>query len=124
MFNVAYQLAENPEHVPLITPADASKHQKPVATVTTINIPNNVTHGNGLIDNSDQQRALHISPVVLSSDTPAHVMRSRLNQYKGTASFKNNIVVSIDGVNGTTVSTCNNSTTSNGKKKKRKAVDI
>lgn len=118
-----WQLAENPEHVPLITPAAASKHQKPNAAATTINIPTNVTHGNGLIDNSDHQRP--ISPVMLSSSTPAHVMRSRLNQYKnggGGGNFKNNIVVNFDADNGTTIST-SKAPPAKGKKKK-KAVEI
>lgn len=112
-------LAENPEHVPLlITPATVSKH--PTAA-TTINIPTNVTNGNGLIDSSDQQRPLQLSPVVLSSNTPAHVMRSRLNQYKAAGNLRNNIVVTYDGENGTTIST--SQATAKGKKKK-KAVDI
>lgn len=112
-------LAENPEHVPLlVTPAAASKHQKPSATATTIDIPNNVSNGNGLIEHSDQHRPLPLSPVLLSSSSPAHVMRSRLNQYKVSGSA---LVVNFDGDNGTTISTKKASSKS---KKKKKAVDI
>jgi hypothetical protein len=82
-----------------------------------------VTNGNGLIEHSDQLRP--ISPVLLSSNTPAHVMRSRLNQYKVNGSFKNNVVVNYDGENGTTVSTTKASSTAAAKsKKKKKAADI
>lgn len=110
-------LAENPEHVPLlITPATAPKH--PTAA-TTINIPTNVTNGNGLIDNSDQTRSVPTSPVMLSSCTPAHVMRSRLNQYKVGGSYQNNVVVNYDGENVTTVTKA-----STKSKKKKKGVDI
>lgn len=113
-------LAENPEHVPLlITPSAASKHQS--AAATTINISTNVTNGNGLIDSSDHQRPLQLSPVVLSSNTPAHVMRSRLNQYKAAGNFKNNMIVNYDGENGTTITTSQATVNS---KKKKKAVDI
>lgn len=119
-------LVESPEHVPLlITPSAASKHQKPSVAATTINIPTNVTNGNGLIDSgSDQQQwPLQISPVVLSSSTPALVMRSRLNQYKaGGGNFTTNMIVNFDDNNGTTV----NKTTSakNKNKKKKKSVNV
>lgn len=114
-------LAENPEHVPLLVtpPAAASKHHKPSATATTIDIPNNVANGNGLIEHSDQHRPLPLSPVFLSSSSPAHVMRSRLNQYKVTGS---NLVVNYDGDNGTTAIIT--SKASSKSKKKKKAVDI
>lgn len=114
------QLAESPEHVPLLllTPAAASKHQNSNATATAISIPNNITNGNGLIDNSGHQRP--ISPVLLSSSSPAHVMRSRLNQYKVSGNFKNNIVVSLEGETGPT--TVTNVVTKS--KKKKKSVDI
>lgn len=79
-----------------------------------------MTNGTGLIEHSDHRP---ISPVLLSSNTPAHVMRSRLNQYKGSGKFQNNVVVSFDGENGTTVSSTKASTAAKGKKKK-KAVDI
>ena len=124
MFNVTWKLAENPEHVPLLvlTPATAaSKHQKPNAAATTINIPTNVTNGTGLIEHSDQRP---ISPVLLSSNTPAHVMRSRLNQYKASGKFQKNVIVNYDGDNGTTVSTSKVSTTVAKGKKKKKAVDF
>lgn len=122
MFNVNEKLAESPEHVPLlITPsAVASKHQKPSAA-TAINIPNNVTNGNGLIDSSDPQRSPQLSPVLLSSNSPAHVMRSRLNHYKVSGKFKNNVVVNFDGDNGTSVSTCTAPIAGN---KKKKSVEI
>lgn len=110
-------LAENPEHVPLLlTPAAASKHLN--ATTTAIFIPNNITNGNGLIEHSGQQRP--ISPVLLSSNSPSYVMRSRLNQYKVNSNFKNNIIVSLDDENAST--TVTNVTTKN--KKKKKSVDI
>lgn len=113
-------LAENPEHVPLLlTPAAASKHQYPNATATAISIPNNITNGNGFIDNSSQQRP--ISPVLLSSNSPAFVMRSRLNQYKETGNFKNNIIVNFDGDNASTAIVTNAKTKS---KKKKKPVEI
>ena len=114
-------LAETPEHVPLlITPSAASKHQKPSVVNTTINIPTNVTNGNGLIDSRDQQRPLQISPVVLSSNTSDPVMRSRLNQYKaGGGNFKSNIIVNYDGDSRTTISK-----TSTKNKKKKKSADI
>jgi NAD kinase len=80
-----------------------------------------VTNGNGLIEHSDQRP---ISPVLLSSNTPAHVMRSRLNQYKVSGKFQNNVVVSFDGENGTTVSSTKASTAATKGKKKKKAVDI
>lgn len=114
------KLAENPEHVPLlVTPAAAaSKHQKQSATATTINIPNNPTNG-GLIDNSDHHRPVQISPVMLSSGSPAHVMRSRLNQYKAGV---NNIVVNFDADNGSTISTTKVSSAKT--KKKKKSADI
>lgn len=123
MFNVAMKiLAESPEHVPLlITPSAASKHQKPSVAATTINIPTNVTNGNGLIDSYEQQRPVQISPVVLSSSTPAHVMRSRLNQYKaGGGNFKSNIIVNYDGDSGATVSKTFKTKT----KKKKNSIDI
>lgn len=110
-------LAENPEHVPLLlTPAAASKHQNPNATATAISIPNNITNGNGFIDNSGKQRP--ISPVLLSSNSPAFVMRSRLNQYKETNNFKNSIIVNFDGENASTAVTTTKS------KKMKKSVDI
>lgn len=118
-----WKLAENPEHVPLLvlTPATAaSKHQKPNAAATTINIPTNVTNGTGLIEHSDHRP---ISPVLLSSNTPAHVMRSRLNQYKSSGKFQNNVVVNFEE-NGTTVSSTKASTAATKGKKKKKAVDI
>jgi hypothetical protein len=125
MFNVTAgdELAENPEHVPLlITPATAaSKHQKPSAAATAITISTNVTNGNGLIENSDQARPIQISPVLLSSSTPALVMRSRLNQYKANGSFKNNVFVNFDTENGTTTTIAEKSTAKGGKKKKKSA---
>jgi hypothetical protein len=127
MFNVTAgdELAENPEHVPLlITPATAaSKHHKPSAAATAIAISTNVTNGNGLIENSDQARPIQISPVVLSSCTPAVVMRSRLNQYKTSGSFKNNVFVNFDSENGSTT-TITEKSTSKGGKKKKKSADI
>lgn len=117
------KLAESPEHVPLlITPSAASEHQKPSVATTTINIPTNVTNGNGLIDSGDQhQRPLQITPVVLSSSTPALVMRSRLNQYKASGgNFKSNIIVNYDGDSGKTAV----SKASARSKKKQKPVDI
>lgn len=115
-------LAENPEHVPLLVtpPAAASKHQKPSATATTIDIPNNASNGNGLIvEHSDQHRPLPLSPVFLSNSSSAHVMRSRLNQYKVSG---NNLVVNYDGDNGTTA--ISTTKASSRTKKKKKAVDI
>lgn len=64
---------------------------------------------------------MKLSPVVLSSNTPAHVMRSRLNQFKTSGSFKNNVVVSFDGDNGTSISI---SKAASKKGKKKKAAEI
>ncbi|CRK90681.1 CLUMA_CG004380, isoform C [Clunio marinus] len=114
--------AENPEHVPLITPSmAASKHQTPNAA-TSINISNNVTNGHGLIDNSDQPRPM--SPVLLSSNTPAHIMRSRLNQYKVSGTFNNNIIVNFDGESETTTSASQVAVKGQTKKKDKKKTAV
>lgn len=82
-----------------------------------------MTNGNGFVDNNSEQqqqqqhqhqrnhiRQSQISPVLLSSNTSAQVMRSRLNQYR-----TNNVIVNFDE-NGTETTVGREM---NGKKKKK-----
>lgn len=82
--------------------------------VSSLMMNNKVTNGNGLIDNREQeQHHIRQSPVLLSSNTSSHVMRSRLNQYK-----INNVVVNFDE-SGTETAVVR--TTSKSRKKKSSA---
>jgi hypothetical protein len=83
-------LADTFEHVPLLVTASQQK-QKPSCIMKS----NKVTNGNGLIDNSSEQSQQilqsQISPAMLSSNSSAHVMRARLNQYR-----TNNVIVNFN----------------------------
>lgn len=94
-------LAEIPEHVPLLI----TSHQKSNAAAANVTSP--LLH-----NNSDS--------VVLSTSSPAHVMRARLNQYRVTG-YQNSMIVNIDnGITTTTSST----KASVGRNKKKKSADI
>jgi hypothetical protein len=90
-------IADNYEHVPLLV---SPTHHKQNNSNLVKN--NKVTNGNGLIDNNSEQhqiRQSQISPASLSSNTTAHVMRARLNQYR-----TNNVIVNFNE-NGTDTKT-------------------
>lgn len=87
--------ADNLEHVPLLVTPSSQYKQNASNFIKN----NKVTNGNGFVDNNSEQqqhqrnhiRQSQISPVLLSSNTSAQVMRSRLNQYR-----TNNVIVNFD----------------------------
>lgn len=96
-------IADNLEHVPLLVTPPSQYKQNASNFIKN----NKVTNGNGFVDNNSEQqqhqrnhiRQSQISPVLLSSNTSAQVMRSRLNQYR-----TNNVIVNFDeNGTGTTV---------------------
>lgn len=92
-----------------------------------------MTNGNGLqiIDNSDHQPPhpqshilqSQISPVILSSSTQSHVMKSRLNQYN-TNGVINSVVVRLNDENGTEISTTTGSGGKASRSKKKNFAEI
>lgn len=112
-------IADNLEHVPLLVTPSSQYKQNASNFIKN----NKVTNGNGFVDNNSEQqqqqqhqhqrnhiRQSQISPVLLSSNTSAQVMRSRLNQYR-----TNNVIVNFDE-NGTETTVGREM---NGKKKKK-----
>lgn len=114
------QIADNLEHVPLLVTPSSQKYDKQNASNFIKN--NKVTNGNGFVDNnnSEQQqqqqrnhiRQSQISPTILSGNTSAQVMRSRLNQYR-----THNVIVNFDE-NGTAETTAVGKDMKSKKKKK------
>lgn len=80
-----------------------------------------MTNGNGFVDNNSEQlqqrhqiRQSQISPVILSSNaSSAHVMRSRLNQFRA-----NNVIVCFDENATEATTTVEKDIKGNRKKKK------
>lgn len=87
-------IADNSEHVPLLVTTHCKQN------ASSLMKSNKVTNGNGLIDIIEHQQSQPIvnrqqSSALMSNNTAAHVMRSRLNQYKTST-----VIVNFDE-NGT-----------------------
>ena len=108
-------MADNSEHVPLLVMKKKELQSK------SGNSSNKLANGVQIIENGEAKPShitqSQISPVLLSSSTQSHVIKSRLNQYNSNGGV-NSVVVRLNEENETETST--KTENSNGKVSKKK----
>lgn len=121
LINKQLQADNNFEHVPLLVTPSQYNNKQNASSLKKNNVK--VGNGNGLIDIIEHQQQ-HIqqqsrAPVLMSSNTTAaHVMKSRLNQYRTS-----NVILNFDE-NGTEATIIGKESKNKRNKKKNSVADI